>query len=188
VDSLPPSMQLGSLVAPEGLQFCISSVSWGQRHFSHCQQDSLGFVAPITMQGLELFFITFFNSTGDGDRWRFLKLPKHVRIPRCYVLFSPSSGKELCIFSDASTMAIRAVAYLKAISNKGQRSVGFIMGKSKLTPKPAHTSHWSCRDSTTLCTGLNPGLSCFWMTNKFVHISRNESRSFQSGIDAVSPN
>lgn len=41
--------------------------------------------------------------------------------------------------SDASTMAIGAVAYLRIIDNEGQCYVGFIMGKSKLAPRPAHT-------------------------------------------------
>jgi len=49
-------------------------------------------------------------------------------------------------------------------------------------------SHREVCNTTTLHPGLNSGLSCFWMTNKFVHISRNESRSFQSGMDAISPN
>ena len=42
--------------------------------------------------------------------------------------------------------------------------------------------------TTTLHPSLNPGLSCFWIINKFVRISRNESCPFQSGMDAVSSN
>lgn len=42
-------------------------------------------------------------------------------------------------FSDASTVAIVAVAYLRVIDWNGQCYVGFIMGKSKLAPRPDHT-------------------------------------------------
>ncbi len=41
---------------------------------------------------------------------------------------------ELCVFSDASTKAIGAVAYLKALQKDGQVEVGFVMGKAKLAP------------------------------------------------------
>ncbi|KAI3368040.1 hypothetical protein L3Q82_026867, partial [Scortum barcoo] len=61
---------------------------------------------------------------------------------RCYISVSLSSTqrKELCIFSDASTVAIGAVAYLRAVDTQGQYHVGFVMGKSmKLAPRPAHT-------------------------------------------------
>ncbi len=43
------------------------------------------------------------------------------------------------MFSDASTVAIDAVAYLRVVEENGHCHVGFIMGKSKLAPKPAHT-------------------------------------------------
>lgn len=43
------------------------------------------------------------------------------------------------MFSDASTVAIAAVAYLRVVEENGHCHVGFIMGKSKLAPKPAHT-------------------------------------------------
>lgn len=36
-------------------------------------------------------------------------------------------------------MAIAAVAYLRAVNSVGQCHVGFIMGKSKVAPTPAHT-------------------------------------------------
>lgn len=42
---------------------------------------------------------------------------------------------ELCVFSDASTKAIGAVAYLKVLQKDGQVEVGFVMGKkAKLAP------------------------------------------------------
>lgn len=40
--------------------------------------------------------------------------------------------KELCIFSNASTKAIGAVAYLKVLQKDGQFEVAFVMGKAKL--------------------------------------------------------
>ena len=36
-------------------------------------------------------------------------------------------------------MAIAAVACLRDVDAQGQRHIGFIMGKSKLAPKPVHT-------------------------------------------------
>ena len=55
------------------------------------------------------------------------------------VSLSSTQHREVCIFSDASTTAIAAVAYLRVIDSDGQCHVGFIMGKSKLAPRPAHT-------------------------------------------------
>ncbi|KAI3361664.1 hypothetical protein L3Q82_002030 [Scortum barcoo] len=70
-----------------------------------------------------------------------LKALEDLHIQRCYISVSLSSTqrKELCIFSDASTVAIGAVAYLRAVDTQGQYHVGFVMGKSKLAPRPAHT-------------------------------------------------
>ena len=45
---------------------------------------------------------------------------------------------ELCVFCDASTMAIGAVAYLKTIQ-EGIVDIGFLMGKSKLAPQSEPT-------------------------------------------------
>ncbi len=62
-------------------------------------------------------------------------------IKRCYIPVSLSSTqtKKLCIFSDASTVAMGAVAYLRTTDTEGQYHVGFVMAKSKLAPRPAHT-------------------------------------------------
>ncbi|TWW78623.1 hypothetical protein D4764_11G0007440 [Takifugu flavidus] len=70
-----------------------------------------------------------------------LKALEDLQIPRCYISTPLSSNqrKELCIFSDASTKAIGAVAYLRITDTEGQHNVGFVMGKSKLAPRPAHT-------------------------------------------------
>lgn len=47
--------------------------------------------------------------------------------------------RELCVFADASTSAISAIAYLRAIDTEGHVHVGFCMGKSKLAPRQVHT-------------------------------------------------
>ena len=48
-------------------------------------------------------------------------------------------SQKLCIFSDASTKAIAAVAYLKTVDHEAQCHVGFVVGKAKLAPHPEHT-------------------------------------------------
>ncbi len=55
---------------------------------------------------------------------------------------SHASKKEVIIYSDASTVAIAAVAYLRVVTVDGQCHVGFIMAKSKLAPYPANTVPW----------------------------------------------
>jgi hypothetical protein len=62
-----------------------------------------------------------------------------IRRPYVPVSLSSTQQRELCVFSDASTMAISAVAYLRLVDVEGRSQVGFIMGKSKLAPRPAHT-------------------------------------------------
>lgn len=42
---------------------------------------------------------------------------------------------ELCVFSDASTRAIGAVAYLRTFQKDGQIRVGFVMSKARLAPQ-----------------------------------------------------
>ncbi|XP_028996228.1 uncharacterized protein LOC114849211 isoform X1 [Betta splendens] len=114
--------------------------------------DPLGFVAPIIMQG-KAIVRELSSEERDWDAplpvgkekmwvsWRdSLKVLKGLQVPRCY---SPGSlksteKKELCIFSDASIVAIGAVAYLHTVDSEGHH-VGFVMGKSKLAPRPAHT-------------------------------------------------
>ncbi|PIK47194.1 hypothetical protein BSL78_15940 [Apostichopus japonicus] len=70
-----------------------------------------------------------------------LKLLEDVHVPRCIIQSSLSltKKKELCIFSDASTFAIGAVAYIRVVNEEGNYQVGFLLGKAKLAPKPAHT-------------------------------------------------
>lgn len=78
----------------------------------------------------------------EWNQWKdSLKALEELHIKRCYIPVSLASTqrKELCIFSDASTIAIGAVAYLRAADVEGHYHVGFVMGKSKLAPSPAHT-------------------------------------------------
>lgn len=65
----------------------------------------------------------------------------NVSITRTYANISPleATYRELCIFCDASTKAIAAVAYLKVTDADGNCEIGFVMGKAKLTPHPEQT-------------------------------------------------
>ncbi len=76
------------------------------------------------------------------DAWRnSLQELRHLQIPRTYSEQSPSEAacRELCVFSDASTKAIAAVAYLKLSYGERDNRVSFVMGKVKLAPFPEHT-------------------------------------------------
>ncbi|KAJ8369941.1 hypothetical protein SKAU_G00099690 [Synaphobranchus kaupii] len=110
--------------------------------------DPLGLVAPVTIQGRALLR-EFTTDTCDWDTplqeeklqewevWRnSLQELQQLHIPRRYTSNSLSNAKctELCVFSDASTKAIAAVAYLKAIDEHGKSDVGFVLGKAKLAP------------------------------------------------------
>ena len=53
---------------------------------------------------------------------------------------STTQKEKLCIFSDASTLARGAVAYLIIADTKGQDHGGFDMGKLKVAPRPSHTT------------------------------------------------
>lgn len=66
---------------------------------------------------------------------------EHLKILRPYIPVSLSctQKREICIFADASTMAIAAVAYLRVIDNDDQCYVGFIMDKAKSAPSTALT-------------------------------------------------
>ncbi|XP_073713971.1 uncharacterized protein [Misgurnus anguillicaudatus] len=160
LDDLPLQRSLGVLWNLETDSFTFK-VSQEERPYTkrgvlatiNSLYDPLGFVAPITMQGKALLR-ELSAEQNDWDeplppekkdewsRWKeSLNDLQRLQIPRCYVPFPQSSAqrKELCIFSDASIIAIGAVAYLKCIDSEGQQYVGFIMGKSKLAPRPAHT-------------------------------------------------
>lgn len=115
--------------------------------------DPLGFVAPVTIQGKSILReLTVENGDWDAplppameESWTLwkdsLKELSELSIPRVYTDISPSNAlkKELCVFSDASTKAIAAVAYLKVTDAIGDSQVGFVMGKAKLAPRPGQT-------------------------------------------------
>ncbi|XP_039902004.1 uncharacterized protein LOC120742644 isoform X1 [Simochromis diagramma] len=110
--------------------------------------DPLGLLAPVTIQGRALLR-ELTSECSDWDvplpedkrsRWETwrnsLQDLRELHVPRTYTSTSLSRAKrkELCLFSDASTKAIGAVAYLKAVQTDGKVEVGFIMGKAKLAP------------------------------------------------------
>ncbi|TKS64953.1 hypothetical protein D9C73_027745 [Collichthys lucidus] len=115
--------------------------------------DPLGFASPITVQGKalvrdisseqyewdtplppekEAHWRAWINSLADLEQ---------LCISRSYLPTSMSccNRAKLCVFADASTLAIAAVAYLRALDSQGRWHVGFVMGKSKLAPYPMHT-------------------------------------------------
>eukprot|EP00079_Xenopus_tropicalis_P026855 XP_012820877.1 PREDICTED: uncharacterized protein LOC101730439 [Xenopus tropicalis] len=115
--------------------------------------DPLGIAAPVTIQGKALLR-DLTSETQDWDAplpegkrlswedWKeSLHQLKHIQVTRPYVSVSCSNAKykELCVFSDASTQAIAAVAYLKAIDSESQVHIGFVLGKAKLAPCPELT-------------------------------------------------
>lgn len=110
--------------------------------------DPLGLVAPVTIQGRALLReLTSEQSDWDTilpkdklskwEAWRdSLQDLEQLHVPRTYTTTSLTEGvhTELCVFSNASTKAIGAVAYLKALQKDGQVEVEFVMGKAKLAP------------------------------------------------------
>ncbi|KAK7882975.1 hypothetical protein WMY93_029149 [Mugilogobius chulae] len=115
--------------------------------------DPLGFAAPVTIQGKHILReLTQGKCEWDSplpqemeDKWKSwrdsLQDLRNLQVPRPYTVISPATAerKELCVYCDASTKAIAAVAYLKLTDNTGDIHAGFVMGKSKLAPKPEHT-------------------------------------------------
>ncbi|XP_030209647.1 uncharacterized protein LOC115541880 [Gadus morhua] len=115
--------------------------------------DPLGMVAPVTIEGKSLLRGLSVD-TCDWDaplpeqklkQWEAWRESLHdlskLHIPRAYTATSLSNAEhtELCVFSDASTKAIGAVAYLRTIQAEGQVEVGFILGKAKLAPQSEPT-------------------------------------------------
>ncbi|XP_077389538.1 uncharacterized protein LOC144026608 [Festucalex cinctus] len=110
--------------------------------------DPLGLLAPFTIQGRALLReLTAECSDWDTplpevkqskwETWRnSLQDLKELHVPRAFTCTSLSTAtrRELYLFADASTKAIGAVAYLKAVQTNGEVQVGFIMGKAKLAP------------------------------------------------------
>ncbi len=112
--------------------------------------DPFGFAAPVVIRGKALIR-ELTTETCDWDaplppekmgpwlQWKdSLQELQHLQIPRHYTKgFSfEASQRELCIFSDASVLAIAAVAYLRSSSPDGNCKISFILGKTKLAPRP----------------------------------------------------
>lgn len=110
--------------------------------------DPLGVAAPVTILGRALLR-DLTSDTSDWDAplpeeerrewevWRdSLQELRKLHIPRTYTRDSLSNARhvELCMFSDASTKAIGAVAYLRVMDEDGNSNVGFVLGKAKLAP------------------------------------------------------
>lgn len=160
VDPLPMQRSLGLIWNLEKDSFTFQ-VSKEEKPFTrrgilstvNSLYDPLGFVAPITMQGKALVR-ELSSEQGEWDtplpeekkaQWKQWKDSlmelEQLQILRPYIPVSLNSAqhRELCIFSDASILAISAVAYLRTLDMEGHTHVGFVMGKSKLAPRPAHT-------------------------------------------------
>ena len=158
-DDLPTQRSLGMCWDLEGDHFTYK-VSMEDKPFTrrgvlssiNSLFDPLGFVAPVTIAGKAILREAM-NSGFEWDeplppefherwdRWKnSLKHLEDLHIPRTYSELSFSqSGKELFIFSDASQMAISAVAYVRFTGSDGKQSLGFLTGKAKLAPKHGHT-------------------------------------------------
>ncbi|XP_075534522.1 uncharacterized protein LOC142568489 [Dermacentor variabilis] len=115
--------------------------------------DPLGFVAPITVQGKYLLHDLVTKgydwdtplSDEKKQRWdewkNSLQTLQHLHVRRTYTPVSTleAGSRDIHVFSDASTRAVAAVAYLRVTDKQGNRHVGFVMGKAKLAPQPEHT-------------------------------------------------
>lgn len=114
--------------------------------------DPLGFVAPVSVVGkLILRLLMSFAKSWDEPvppdveskflSWRdSLKDLSEIQIPRSYFKVSVDmlSNLELHVFSDASELAISAVAYVVGISSESKEA-SFVLGKSKVAPRSGHT-------------------------------------------------
>ncbi|XP_039866234.1 uncharacterized protein LOC120720577 [Simochromis diagramma] len=112
--------------------------------------DPLGFAVPVSIKGRALLRELTKETCGwdetlpegmfkEWSEWKnALKQLEQIRIPRPYCSFSFLGAKhrEICVFCDASTQAIAAVAYLKLTNKNGETEFAFIFGKAKLAPKP----------------------------------------------------
>ncbi|KAL3977608.1 alcohol-forming fatty acyl-CoA reductase [Sarotherodon galilaeus] len=111
--------------------------------------DPMGMLAPVTIQGRALLRelsseLTEWDAPLPEDKlkkwetWReSLQVLKELHVPHAYTSTSLTiaAHTELCVFLDASTMAIGAIAYLRAIQEDGKVKVGFVMGRAKLAPQ-----------------------------------------------------
>ena len=138
-----------------GIPLQTHSASRCQTMTSHTQTvnslyDPLGFAAPVIIHGrlllreLSVDSIEWDSPLPENKRmewetWRHsFKDLGQLHIPWAYTTpsLSKAKRKELCIFSDASTKAIGAVAYLKTTHDDGACQLGFILlGWAKLAPR-----------------------------------------------------
>ncbi|RXN31543.1 hypothetical protein ROHU_004747 [Labeo rohita] len=112
--------------------------------------DPLGFVAPVTIRGRAVVreltkevhdWDAVFPEEKENmwEEWKTsLQKLSNLHITRTYLDYSLSNAPytELCVFSDALSWAIGAVAYLRALTDEGEVKVGFVLGKAKLSPRP----------------------------------------------------
>ncbi|XP_063758758.1 uncharacterized protein LOC134877255 [Eleginops maclovinus] len=115
--------------------------------------DPLGFAAPVSVQGRSILReLTTESCDWDAPlpeekyrEWKLwrdsLKELEQLKIPRQYTSISlrQACSKELCVFCDASTIAIAAVAYVRTTDASSNVEVGFMFGKAKLAPRPETT-------------------------------------------------
>lgn len=115
--------------------------------------DPVGFIAPVTIKGKLLLRDMMNGSFGWDDNhpadqlaaWEYwrdsLSSLSSLEVPRTYSRssLSKSSKTEVVVCSDASQIAIAAVAYLITYDSNGEFNVGFLMGKAKVAPSKGHT-------------------------------------------------
>ncbi|XP_056017478.1 uncharacterized protein LOC130053872 [Ostrea edulis] len=115
--------------------------------------DPIGFVSPVTIGG-KFILQDVMSTVTDWDeplsqefstRWRDWKESlinlESVVIPRCYanLVSNQVTRRELHVFSDASSRAIGAVAYLRIFDVNGDHHISFVLGKSRVAPTHGHT-------------------------------------------------
>ena len=119
----------------------------------HTIYDPLGLVAPVILPGSLLFRDLVEGAHGwddplpDGMESAWLTWCKDVahlsalEVPRVYVPggLGKTVNREVHIFTDASERVISCVAFLKATNDDGESHAGFLLGKSKVSPKHGHT-------------------------------------------------
>nr|XP_034311144.1 uncharacterized protein LOC117684166 [Crassostrea gigas] len=114
--------------------------------------DPLGFISPVTVSG-KIILRKIVASTFDWDEllptqlaeewdtWKSsLPVLEKLQIPRVIVPnLNEAVSKELLVYCDASELAIAAVCYVKATYLDGSSSIGFVLGKAKVSPLSGHT-------------------------------------------------
>ncbi|XP_048771134.2 uncharacterized protein LOC125677163 [Ostrea edulis] len=137
--------------------------------------DPLGFISPVTISG-KILQRELVPSGSDWDeplpndninKWRSwldaLQSMNGYHVPRMIVPTSVSTAHhvDVHVFSDASVLAIAAVAYLRVICESGDSSIGFLMGKSKLASLKGHTISRFELCGTVLATEVGEAISSY---------------------------